>query len=178
MSETAKLKPFIAETQIQTLIDELAEKINHDYAKLATEEKPVLIVVTLKGATFFAADLIRKLTIPVQVDFVRLKSYGSGTSSSGEVKLLRKLEASPKGRHLLILDEIVDSGHSLNFLTNYFEKQNPATLKICTLLNKPSRRQVEVHVDYIGSDVKDEFLVGYGLDHDEKYRNLKEIYYI
>lgn len=137
----------------------------------------LLIVTTLKGAFFFAADLVREITVPVHLDFVRVASYGSGTKSSGTVRILKDLETSPEGKHVLIVDEIVDSGRTLQFLVNRVQADNPRTVKVCSLLSKPSRREVEIDVSYLGEEVEDKFLIGYGLDYAEKYRNLRYVGY-
>ncbi len=171
----AKLSVHLSAEAIDRLNDALAAKINRDYAKILTADEALLVIVTLKGAAFFAADLVRKLTVPVTIDFVRLASYGSGTKSSGDVRLLKDIEGPPSGLHVLVLDEIVDSGRTLAFLRDRLLSASPKSLRLCALLSKPSRREVEVPMDYIGCDVEDKFLVGYGLDYGERYRNLKDI---
>jgi hypoxanthine phosphoribosyltransferase len=169
-----KLNLFLSHDEIQTLVKQLGARITKDYP----ENSEILVVVTLKGALFFAADLVREITHPLTIDFVRLTSYGSGKSSSGQVRMLKDLEIDPRGRHLLILDEIVDTGRSLAFLANHFEAVGAKSLRLCTLLDKPSRREAEVKVDYIGKQIEDKFVVGYGLDFNEQYRQLKNIYTI
>ena len=124
----------------------------------------------------FMADLVRLLDFPLEVDFIRLSSYGSGRESSGTVKVVQGLRSAVKDRHLLIVEDIIDTGITVAFLLDYLRKQQPASLKLCTLLDKPSRRRVPVEIDYLGNTVPDKFLVGYGLDFDEKYRNLPDIY--
>lgn len=178
MSAEAKLVCYLTANKIQELIAGLARKISADYASSVSKAEPLLLIVTLKGATYFAADLARELTIPVQIDFVRVASYGAGTKSTGTVRILKDIETSPEGKHVLILDEIVDSGRTLKFLIERMKVAGPKTVKVCSLLSKPSRREMQVQVDYLGTDVEDKFLIGYGLDFAEKYRNLKEIYYI
>ncbi len=178
MQNEANLKPFLTASAIEDLVAGLGKQISQDYQKHLGNSGELLVVVTLKGALLFAADLIRHITVPVRIDFVRVASYGSGTQSSGSVLMTKDLETDPKGKHVLILDEIVDTGHTIKFLREKFGESKPASLKVCTLLSKPSRREVEVPVEYVGRDVEDKFLVGYGLDYDEKFRNLKDIFYI
>ena len=170
--------PFLSAVQIAELNRKLGKQICSDYKSLLGPDEHVLIVITLKGALQFGADLVRELTIPIHIDFVRAASYGSGTKSSGKIELLKDLEVSTKGLHVLVLDEIVDSGRTLEFLSKKFQTQNPKSLRVCALLNKASRREVEVKVDYVGMEVEDKFLIGYGLDFDEKYRNLPDIAYL
>lgn len=173
-----KMNPFLSSSQIDQLNSRLAESISSDYKKILGPNESLLVVITLKGALLFGADLLRKLTVPVHVDFVRLASYGSGTKSSGEVRFLKDIESSPEGKHILVLDEIIDSGRTWDFLKKRIGAANPKTLKICALLSKPSRREVDVSIDYLGQEVEDKFLIGYGLDYNEDYRNLKEIFYL
>jgi hypoxanthine phosphoribosyltransferase len=173
-----KLKVFISPEEIDQLNSALAQRIEHDYRKVLAPGENILVVVTLKGAAFFATDLLKKIQLPMVLDFVRLSSYGAGTKSSGTVHIIKDMETSPTDRHVLVLDEIVDSGRTLAFLRNRIQAANPKTLKLCGLLNKPSRREVEIDVDYLGRDVEDKFLVGYGLDKAEMYRNLPAIYSI
>lgn len=169
------LTPFISQDEIQKLNRNLGKQISSDYGSVLKPDESLLVVVTLKGAMIFGSDLIRHLTIPIELDFVRLASYGSGTKSSGAVRFLKDMESSPEGRHLLILDEIVDSGRTLAFLTEHLKAFTPKSVKLCSLLSKPSRREVEVKIDYLGKEIEDKFVVGYGLDFGEKYRNLPDI---
>ena len=173
-----KLHPFITAREIDTLNRDLGEQISRDYKELMKKDEELMIIVTLKGALLFAADLIRHITVPVKLDFVRLASYGSGTKSQGTVRILKDIEINPENQHLLVVDEIVDSGRTFKFYADRLRSQNPKSLKLCALLSKPSRREVEIEVDYLGQEVEDKFLVGYGLDFNEQYRNLKEIYYV
>ncbi|MCB9253904.1 MAG: hypoxanthine phosphoribosyltransferase [Bdellovibrionaceae bacterium] len=175
-ANSSNLKLFLSAEKIQAAVADLATRIEADYAKLTESGGDLIIVVTLKGALFFAADLMRKIERPVLIDFVRVSSYGSGTKSSGNVVMTKDVENPVRGNHILILDEIVDSGHTIKFLLEKFSQSEAASVKVCSLLNKPSRREAQVHVDYVGLDVEDKFLVGYGLDFNEKYRNLKAIY--
>ncbi len=171
-----KLSPFITAKEIENLNKELGERISKDYKTLLKPDEELVIIVTLKGAMLFAADLIRHITVPVVLDFVRLTSYGAGTQSSGTVRILKDIETNPENKHLIMLDEIIDSGRTFQFYGERLKAQNPKSLKLCALLSKPSRREVEVDIDYLGREVEDKFLVGYGLDFNEQYRNLKEIY--
>lgn len=173
-----KIHPFITSQEIDELNTKLAKMISQDYQKLLKPNEHLLVVITLKGALLFGADLVRKLTVPTHIDFVRLASYGSGTKSSGEVRFLKDIECSPEGKHILVLDEIIDSGRTWDFLKKRLGAANPQSLKICALLSKPSRREVDVSIDYLGREVEDKFLIGYGLDFNEDYRNLKDICYL
>lgn len=148
-------------------VQTLGEQITKDY-----EGKDLLAVCTLKGCCVFFADLIRTIKLPLTIDFINLSSYGNAVDSSGQVKLTHDLSVDIADKNVLIVEDIIDSGNSLNFLLRELTKRRPASIKICTLLDKPERRQVEVPVDYNGFVVPDEFLVGYGLDYAEKYRNL------
>lgn len=167
---------YLSAAKIQAMNETLGKKITADYASRLTPGEELLVVITLKGALLFSADLLRHIDVPLAIDFVRLASYGSGTKSSGSVRFLKDLETSVEGRHVLILDEIVDSGRSMEFLMGRIEADHPKSVRIAALLSKPSRREVEVTVDYLGTEVEDRFLIGYGLDHGEKYRNLPDIY--
>ena len=151
-------------------VKELADQITQDYAG-----KSPLIVGTLRGSFVFMADLVRQINLPLTVDFLSASSYGSGTESSGQVKLKLDLAADISGRDVLIIEDIVDSGNTLSKLLPELQKRGPASLKVCALLDKPERRRVPLHVDYSGFTIPDEFVVGYGLDYAEKYRNLPDI---
>ena len=159
-----------AET-IQKRVLELAAEISADYADLDS----FIMVGVLKGAVTFMADLSRAIKHPHTVDYMAVSSYGSDTKSSGVVQIRMDLRESITDRHVLIVEDIIDSGHTLNYLRELLLVRNPASLKICTLLDKPSRRQLEVPVDYTGFDIPDEFVIGYGLDFDEFYRNIPYI---
>lgn len=169
------LIPFITKQEISTLNQKLGKQISQDYKSVLKPEESLLVVVTLKGAMIFGSDLIREIQVPLELDFVRLASYGSGTKSSGAVRFLKDMESSPEGRHILVVDEIVDSGRTLAFLTEHLKAFTPKSVKLCSLLSKPSRREVEVKLDYLGTEIEDKFVVGYGLDFGEKYRNLPDI---
>lgn len=161
---------LLSSEQIQAKVQELGAQINRDYAG-----KEVLVVGILKGAFVFCADLLRTLNISTRVDFMAVSSYGAGTESSGVVKILKDLDSSVEGRHVLLVEDIVDSGLTLRYLREYLEHQNPASVKICALLDKPSRRRTQVVIDYIGFAIPDEFIVGYGIDYAEQYRHLPYI---
>ena len=161
---------LISEEEIQQTVRSLGEQINRDY-----EGKEVLLVVILKGSLVFAADLMRCLTVPVKLDFMQASSYGDSTESSGLINIKKDLENNAGGKHILIVEDIIDSGNTLAKLKQLLLNRNPASVKICTLLSKPSRREMDVEVEYIGKDIPDEFVVGYGLDFDERYRNLPYI---
>jgi hypoxanthine phosphoribosyltransferase len=146
---------------------ELAADVSRDYAG-----KDLLLIGVLKGAVFFLADFMRALDIPCEVDFMAVASYGSSTKSSGVVRILKDLDAAIEGRHVLIVEDIVDSGLTLQYLLRNLEGRGPASLEVCALLRKPTSHQVEVAPKYIGFEIPDKFVVGYGLDHAERYRNL------
>jgi hypoxanthine phosphoribosyltransferase len=169
---TAK-KVILGRKEIAHRVKELAAQISRDYAG-----QDLLMVGILKGAFIFLADLSRALEFPVQVDFVRLLSYGTGTESTGEVHITKDVELPVKGRHVLIVEDIVDAGFTLDFLLGHLASHKPASLKICCLIDKRERRQVEVPLDYVGFTVEKGFLVGYGLDCAEKFRTLPEVYEI
>jgi hypoxanthine phosphoribosyltransferase len=169
------LIPFITKQEISKLNQQLGKRISQDYKSVLQPDESLLVVVTLKGAMIFGSDLIREIEVPLELDFVRLASYGSGTKSSGAVRFLKDMESSPEGRHILVVDEIVDSGRTLAFLTEHLKAFTPKSVKLCSLLSKPSRREVEVKLDYLGTEIEDKFVVGYGLDFGEKYRNLPDI---
>ena len=156
--------------EIETAVKKLAVEINKDY-----RDKNPLLIGILKGSFVFMADLIRLLDFPLEIDFVRLSSYGRGRSTPGELKVVQGLRSQVAGRDVLVVEDIVDTGRSVAFLLDYLQKKKPASLKLCVLTDKPSRRQVPVTIDYLGFTVPDRFLVGYGLDWDEKFRNLPDI---
>jgi len=156
-------------------------KINQAVAKLAAEirrdyrgKQPLLIGI-LKGSFVFMADLVRELGLPVEVDFVKLSSYGAGTKTSGKVKVVHGLKSTIKGRDVLVVEDIVDTGLTVAFLMNYLGKKKPASLKLCALVDKPSQHKVPVIIDYLGFTVPDKFVVGYGIDWNEKFRQLRDI---
>jgi hypoxanthine phosphoribosyltransferase len=162
---------LIDEERIQLRVRELAEAILDDYQDI----EDLLLVCVLKGAFVFLADLSREMQRPHQVDFMGISSYGSGTRTSGAVRIVLDLKQDIAGRHILIVEDIIDSGRTLEYICRNLMARSPASLRICTLLNKPTRREVDVQVDYLGFEIPDEFVVGYGLDFDEIYRNLPYI---
>lgn len=158
---------LISEEKIKELVERVANEINDDL-----NGEPLLVVIILKGSTPFAMDLIKKLTMPVEIDFMQASSYGKSTASSGFINLKKDLEQDIKGKNILIVEDIIDSGNTLFKLKTLLEHRNAKSVRICTLLDKPLRRVVDVNVDYVGSEIPDEFVVGYGLDYNEQYRNL------
>lgn len=158
---------LLSEDQIKARIAELGQELTADYAG----KNPIFVGV-LKGVVVFFADMVRAVPIPCQFDFMCVSSYGSGTESSGQIKLKMDLSADIEGRHVVILEDILDSGLTLKYTVEYLKTKNPASIKICTFLDKPERRKADIHADYIGFTVPNLFVVGYGLDFDEEYRNL------
>ncbi|NTW70774.1 MAG: hypoxanthine phosphoribosyltransferase [Eubacteriaceae bacterium] len=158
---------LIEENILKNRVKELAAQLSEEY-----KGKNPLIICVLKGAVLFMSDLIQNMSIPLEIDFMATTSYGSGTKSSGEVRILKDLDKSVDNRDLIIVEDIVDSGLTLSYLIKIFNDRHTKSVKVCTLLDKPDRRSAEVKIDYIGFEVPDEFVVGYGLDYDEKYRNL------
>jgi hypoxanthine phosphoribosyltransferase len=161
---------FLSEQQIQQRIREMAEQISSDYPR-----GPLYLVAILKGAFMFLADLTRAIKTPTRIEFIGISSYGKGKTSSGEVKVTKDLDVSIEGHNVLVVEDIVDSGVTLNYLINVMEQRKPKSLRIATLLDKPDRRQRPVDVAYVGFQIPDEFVVGYGLDFAEDYRNLRDI---
>jgi hypoxanthine phosphoribosyltransferase len=160
---------LLTEEQIQAKVKELGRQISADY-----EGRQLTLVSVLKGSLPFMADLMRAMTIPLRIDLMEVSSYGgASTESSGLVRILKDLSASIQGEEVLIVEDIIDTGLTLNYLVRYLRGKNPASLRICTLLDKPARRLVEIPVDYIGFTIPDQFVVGYGLDYGELYRNLR-----
>lgn len=164
------LEVLITAEAISKRIAEMGEQITRDYAG----RRPLLVCV-LKGAMVFMADLIRSIDLPLAIDFIAVSSYGSGTRSTGEVKIIKDLDAPAEGRDLIFVEDILDTGLTLSYLLENFRARGTSSITIAALLNKPDRRKVEVHLDYKGFDIPDEFVVGYGLDFDERYRNLPYI---
>ena len=158
---------LITEQQLDERIKEMGHQIAEDY-----QGEPLTIVGILKGAVIFFADLARAIDLPLQMDFMSVSSYGSGTTSSGVVKIIKDLDADVTGRHILLVEDIIDTGITLAYLKEYLSNRGARSVKICTLLDKPTRREKAVHVDYIGFTMPDEFLIGYGVDYAENYRNL------
>lgn len=160
-------KVLLTREQLQEKVKELGKKISEDY-----KDKNLMIICVLKGGVVFTTDLIREITVPLELDFMAISSYGASTSTSGVVRILKDLETNIEGKDILIVEDIIDSGLTLKYLKEMLISRGPNSVKICTILNKPQRRQENVKVDYIGFDIPDEFVVGYGLDYAEKYRNL------
>lgn len=165
MSE--KIRVLLSEAEVDARIQEVADVINRDY-----EGKEVHMICVLKGGVFFMCELAKRITRPVTLDFMSVSSYGDDTKSSGVVKIVKDLDQPLEGRDVLIVEDIIDSGRTLSYLIEILKKRNPASLELCTLLDKPERRVKEVHVDYTCFNIPDEFVVGYGLDYAQRYRNL------
>ncbi len=161
---------LITEDEIKKRVSELGKKISADYSG-----REILAIGILKGAWIFMADLVRNIKIPVMCDFIGISSYGNATVSSERVKLISDIRIPVNGKDVLLIDDIIDTGFSINFVKDYIESKNPAGIKVCVLLDKPSRRKEDIHVDYTGFTIPDRFVVGYGLDYAEKYRNLPYI---
>ena len=169
MNETISI--LISEEAIRQRIVELAAKINQDY-----KGKSITLVCALKGAMIFMADLCRRIEVPVDFDFIGTSSYGDNISSSGKVQLTKDLDFDPAGKHVLLVEDILDTGHTLNFLRQHIVAMEPASFKVCCLLDKPDRRLIhDIEADYIGFSIPDQFVVGYGLDYAQRYRNLPYI---
>ena len=160
-------KVLLDEKEISAIVTNLGEQISRDY-----QGKKLLMVSVLKGSVVFMADLMRAVKIPCEIDFMAVSSYGKGTKTSGVVKIIKDLDTNIEGYDLLIVEDILDSGKTLSYISEILEARNPNSIRICTFLDKPERRQVDLKADYIGAQVPDEFVVGYGLDYSEKYRNL------
>jgi hypoxanthine phosphoribosyltransferase len=166
----SSLRVLISAEQIQTRIGEIGAQIDRDYT-----QGPVYLICILKGACFFLSDLARAMKTPARIEFVAISSYGKGKMSSGEVKLTKDLDVSIEGHDVVVVEDIVDSGITLSYLMKVFAQRRPKSLRIATLLDKPERRQRPVEVHYVGFKIPDEFVVGYGLDYAEDYRNLKDV---
>lgn len=168
-----RLNRLLTAEEIASIVKSLADQISRDYVG-----RELILVCILKGAFMFLSDLIRHLRIPVKVDFVRLASYGAGMKSSGLVEISKDIEIPIEGKDVLIIEDIVDSGRTLQFLKERLALSNPRSIKICALLDKKARREVKVEADYLGKEIEDIFILGYGIDFNEDYRNLPEIYYV
>ena len=165
-----KIKVLITEEEVDARIRELGEKISKEY-----EGKQIHLICVLKGGVFFMCELAKRITVPVSMDFMCVGSYGDGTKSSGVVRLAKDLDESIENKEVLIVEDIIDSGNTLYYLMDVLRQRKPASLRLCTLLDKPDRRVKDVHVDWTGFEFPDEFVVGYGLDYAKKYRNLPYI---
>lgn len=163
-------KVFFSKEDLNAMVTRLGKQISKDY-----EGKNLTLVSILKGSVIFMADLMRAIDIPCEIDFMCVSSYGSGTTTSGNVKIIKDLDIDLHGKDLLLVEDILDSGMTLSHVRNMLQQRSPASIKICTLLDKPERRKADISADYFGDFVPDEFVVGYGLDYDEKYRNLPYI---
>ena len=164
------IKVLVEEKDLQKRVSEIAAQISKDF-----EGESVLLVCILKGSIFFTADLARYITIPVMLDFMSVSSYGNGTESVGEIRLKHDLDDGIMGKNVVIVEDIIDSGNTLHFLLKLLSERRPKALKICTLLDKPSRRKVDIKVDYTGFEIEDNFVVGYGMDYAQEYRALPYI---
>ena len=164
------IRVLIEEEKVDKRIEELGKKISEEYAG-----KEVHLICILKGSIFFTCELAKRITVPVTIDFMSCSSYGAGTESSGVVKLVKDLDEPLEGKNVIVIEDIIDSGRTLSYLLEILSARKPASLKLCTLLDKPDRRVMPVHVDYTGFEIPDEFVVGYGLDYDQRYRNLPYI---
>ena len=166
-----KINVMITEEEISKRILEVADRINKDY-----EGRELILICVLKGGVMFMCDLARKLNLSVRLDFMSVSSYGSETKSSGVVKIIKDLDNSIDGKNVLVVEDIIDSGNTLSYLMDILKKRGPKSIKLCTLLDKPSRREKkDVFVDYVCFEIEDKFVVGYGLDYDQRYRNLPYI---
>ena len=168
MAETIRV--LVSEEDVDKRIMELGKKISEDYAG-----KQVHLICVLKGGVFFMCELAKRITVPVSMDFMCVSSYGDGTTSSGVVRIAKDLDEAIEGKDVLIVEDIIDSGRTLYYLIDILKKRNPKSIHLCTLLDKPERRERDVKVDYVGFAIPDEFVVGYGLDYAQKYRNLPYI---
>lgn len=164
------VKVLLSEAEVDARIQQIGDQISKDY-----HDREVHLICVLKGGSFFMCELAKRITVPVSLDFMSVSSYGSDTKSSGVVKIVKDLDDSIKDKDVIVVEDIVDSGRTLSYLMEMLEGRDPATLRLCTLLDKPDRRVVDVNVDYTGFQIPDEFVVGYGLDYDQKYRNLPYI---
>ena len=165
-----KIRVLLTEEEVNKKISEVAAQINKDY-----EGKEVHLICILKGGVFFTCELAKRITVPVTMDFMQCSSYGGDTKSSGIVRIVKDLDENIEGKEVIIIEDIIDSGRTLSHLKKLLGQRNPASLKICTLLDKPERRVVDVDVEYVGFQIEDKFVVGYGLDYDQQYRNLPYI---
>ena len=164
------IKVLLTEEEVDAKIQMIGEQISKDYAG-----KEVHLICVLKGGSFFMCELAKRITVPVSLDFMAVSSYGGGTESKGVVKIVKDLDEAIKDKDVLVVEDIVDSGRTLSYLMEMLKDRGPKSLRLCTLLDKPDRRVVDVNVDYTGFQIPDEFVVGYGLDYDQKYRNLPYI---
>ena len=168
--EKHHIEVMLLEEEVDARIREIGEQISREYAG-----KSVHLICILKGSVYFTCELAKRITVPVTMDFMQCSSYGGDTKSSGIVRIVKDLDESIEGKEVIIIEDIIDSGRTLSHLKKLLSQRNPASLKICTLLDKPERRVVDVDVEYVGFQIEDKFVVGYGLDYDQQYRNLPYI---
>ncbi len=168
MGESVRV--MISEAEVTKRIEEMGHEISEDYAG-----KQIHLICILKGGVFFMCELAKRISVPVSMDFMSVGSYGDGTTSSGVVRIVKDLDESLEGKDVLVVEDIIDSGRTLYYLLDVLKKRHPNSMKLCTLLDKPDRRVRDVRVDYVGFEIPDEFVVGYGLDYAQKYRNLPYI---
>ena len=168
MAESVRV--LIPEKDVEERITEMGRQISEEY-----KGRQVHLICVLKGGVFFMCELAKKIDVPVSLDFMRVSSYGDGTSSNGVVRIVKDLDESLEGKDVIVVEDIIDSGRTLSYLLELLKKRHPNSMRLCTLLDKPDRRVREVHVDYVGFEIPDEFVVGYGLDYAQKYRNLPYI---
>ena len=161
---------LFTEEQLAAIVKKIGERISEDY-----RDRNLVMISVLKGSLIFMADLMRAITIPCSIDFLSVSSYGNGTTTTGEVRILKDLDTSLEGKDVLVVEDILDSGVTLSFLLKNLSARHPESIRLCTLLDKPERRRVNIQPDYVGTQVPDKFIVGYGLDYAEKYRNLPYI---
>ena len=170
MLENDIQETLFSEAQLKARVAEIARQIEQDY-----EGKEIFLICILKGASFFACELAKRITVPVNIDFMKVSSYGGGTVSSGQVSIKMDVSESIAGKDVLIVEDIIDSGNTLNLLPKILMERGPKSIRLCALLDKPDRREVDVKMDYVGFRIPDKFVVGYGLDYDQRYRNLPYI---
>lgn len=170
---TEQLVPILSQDEIRERVKRLAEHISNDYG-----QNGLIILGVLKGAFVFLADLVREMSIPVRIEFIQVASYGAGTETSGEVKLIKGLEINLEDRHVLVVEDIIDSGLTIAYLVDHLEKMRPKSVRVCAFIDKRGRREVDIPIHYVGHSVNSGFLVGYGLDYDERYRGLPGVYHL
>ncbi|MBU0986541.1 MAG: hypoxanthine phosphoribosyltransferase [Proteobacteria bacterium] len=168
-----ELIPVLGKKEIENIVAQAARRISDDY-----QDQELILIGILKGAFIFLSDLVRRITIPIKIDFIGASSYGSDTSSSGNIHLTKKIELDLNAKNVLVIEDIVDTGLTLNYIIDYLKSFNPKTVKVCALIDKPERRKVEIKLDYTGHVVAEGFLVGYGLDYNDRYRELPGIYHL